>query len=166
MTMRHSTIDARRRPRGAAAVELALLTIPLIMMVLAAAEFARGIYHYNVIVKATRDAARLLSGFDPTVAADYPATAARNRVRYGPQGVGGELLVPGITDAMIQICNRVDSTSCPGINFANYDTGAGTINLVRVQVVGYSYQPFFGVAGVLTGGMAYANIGTTMRSTY
>jgi Flp pilus assembly protein TadG len=146
--------------RGAAAVELALLTIPLILLVLAAVEFSRVVYHYNVIAKATRDGARILSAFSSDVPAEYPTSLAVNRVVYGQDTTGSQPLIPGLTPAMVKICDKEDSSACTGA-FADIATGSGTINLVRVQVVGYPYTPIFSVGGLLPT-HTFGPIGTTM----
>lgn len=164
-TLRNKLVG-RQRNRGAAAVELALLALPLMVMVLVAFEFARAMYQYNVLVQATRDAARLLTGFKAG-SADYPVDAATNRVLYGP--LGNTPLVPGITAAMVQICDQTAKPApCPDINYLAYDTGAGTVSLVRVQVVNYQFKPMIGNLGILGGstGITFAPIGTTMRAVY
>ncbi len=150
-----------RQQRGAAAVELALLTIPLVLMAVAAVEFARVMYQYDVIVKATRDAVRILTAFDPN--GDYPVALAKSRVVSAKDGNGN--LVPrlqGLTLPLVQVCDRTDSTACPGKQFSNVTTGSGAINLVRVQVSGYQFQPIFG-GGVLPT-LTFGPVGTTMRA--
>jgi hypothetical protein len=146
--------------RGAAAVELALLIVPFILMTLAAIEFARVVYTYNQLVKVTRDGARYLSGFDPTDG-DYPKTLARQRVVY-PAGGTTEVAAPGLTLAMVQVCDRTDASACPGDTFANVPTAIGSMNLVRVQISGYAYQPVFPIGGIF-GPINFDTISTTMR---
>jgi Flp pilus assembly protein TadG len=51
----------RQAQRGAAAVEFALLVIPLLVMLTGITEMGRALYYYNAIAKAARDGARLLS---------------------------------------------------------------------------------------------------------
>lgn len=148
-----------RRERGVVAVELALMTIPMVLMVLAAIDFARGIYHYNIIVKATRDAVRILTAFDPSVPSEYPTDLARTRVVYGQDNASGSKLLPGLNNGIVQICDRTGSAGCAG-TFANVASGSGSINLVRVEVDGYQFQPLFGT-GVLPS-VTFGPIGTTM----
>lgn len=62
----------RRKVRGSAAVEFALLLIPLLMIVTGIIEFGRTFWYYDALVKGTRDGARFLSisRASPTVALD------------------------------------------------------------------------------------------------
>ncbi len=46
----------RSRMRGVAAVEFALVLIPLIVLATGVAEFGRAIYQYETLTKATRNA--------------------------------------------------------------------------------------------------------------
>lgn len=147
--------------RGAAAVELALLTLPLVLMAMAAVEFARGMYHYHILVKSTRDAARLLSAFDPTSITEYPTQLAINRTLYG-QDTAGDLLLKDLTAQMVSICDRINSAGCPGGSFANVSTGTSSVNLVRVQINNYPFKPLFG-AGIVPQ-ITFGPIGTTMMA--
>lgn len=147
----------RRRLCGAAAVELALLVVPLVLMTLATIEFARIVFTYNQLVKVTRDGARYLSGFDPSDGL-YPKEIARARV-LKPDDTN--IVVSGLTLEMIEVCDRLVSTACTG-DFANVATALGSMNLVRVQITGYTYQPIFPMSG-LFGPITFEPIGTTMR---
>ncbi len=60
----------RPRRRGAAAVELALVLPLLALLLLAAIDFARFYYHYDVVTNAARNGA--LYGSDPVAAAESP----------------------------------------------------------------------------------------------
>lgn len=152
---------------GASAVELAFVSIPLILMVMAVVDFARAMFVYDQLAKAARDGARYLSFFDPTIAAEYPAGLAKNRMIYGmaspPPGKGP--IVPGLTTAMIAICDRGDSSACPGESFANVLTPSGSINLVKVKISGYTFAPIFPGASKLTT-LAFEPISVTMRQLY
>lgn len=153
--------------RGASAVELAFVSIPLILMVLAAVDFARAMFVYDQLAKAARDGARYLSFFDPTVAAEYPAGLAKNRMIYGmaspPAGTGP--IVPGLASSMISICDRANSSACPGETFANVVTPSGSINLVKVKIAGYSFTPVFPGASKLAA-VNFEPISVTMRQLY
>ena len=153
---------SRRRQRAAIAVELAIVAIPLITMMLAAIEFGRAMYLYNQIAKATRDAARHLSGYDPTRTALYPLGLVRNRIVHGSNAAGGMSNIPGLEPSMIRVCDRVNDDGCTAGSFGPVDTGRGTIDLVRVEVVGYTFTP----AVPFVGGLAtytFGPIGTSMR---
>lgn len=153
------------RMRGAVAVELALVSIPLIMMVLATIDFARAMFVYDQLVKSARDGARYLSFFDPSVANKYPVALAKNRMIYGSTSGSGPTIVPGLTSAMISICDKADSTACAGESFANVATGSGSINLVKVTISGYQFTPIFpGVSKLTT--VTFDPISVTMRQLY
>jgi hypothetical protein len=130
-TQAPNTVARRSRSRGAAAVELALITLPLVLMTLAAVDFARAFFVYDQLVKVTRDGARYLSFFDPMVLAEYPTVAVRNRMIYGMANPpeGRRSIVPGLTAGMISICNRAEAAACPGETFDNVAVPSGTIRL-------------------------------------
>lgn len=121
-------LASRKRQSGVAAIELAILMIPLSFMAFGAAEFGRAIYQYNTLVKSTRDAVRYLSTQAPGDAADV--TTAKCLAVYGTTDCTGSQLVPGLTTAMVDVC---DATLCPGTHQA-VSTGTGTINLVTVYI--------------------------------
>jgi hypothetical protein len=151
--------------RGAAAVELALVSIILVMLVLAAVDFARAMFVYDQLVKSARDGVRYLSFFDPSVPGNYPIALAKNRMIYGSVNGGGNTIVPGLTADKISVCDRVNSNACPGEIFADVPTGSGSINLVTVKISGYQYDPIFpGVSKVTT--LTFEPISVTMRQLY
>jgi Flp pilus assembly protein TadG len=173
---------SRRRPngprgmRGSAAVEFAVLLIPLVTMVLGVAEFGRAIYQYEALTKATRDAARYLSEFSPSDVA-YPLADAQCLAVTGQVtssgGCSGNPLVPGLTSSMVVICDRVASSGCPGVSFGNvatYDANngassgspSGTVNLVEVKITGFTYVPL-GSFILGTAGLSFNSIATVMR---
>lgn len=153
------------RMRGAAAVELALVSIPLVMLVLATIDFARAMFVYDQLVKSARDGARYLSFFDPSVPAKYPVALAKNRMIYGSTSGTGPTIVPGLTTSMISVCDRADSTACSGETFANVATGSGSINLVKVTISGYQFTPIFPAVSKLTT-ITFDPISVTMRQLY
>jgi Flp pilus assembly protein TadG len=155
-----------QRQRGAAALELAILLVPLIAIATGITEFGRAMYYYDTIAKGARDAARLMSTQAPSDP-DYPAlrTRALCTAVYGNGTCTGQPLVPGLTTAMVSVC---DPANCAATN-ANVATGTGVINLVTVTVGGANnpYQftsmaPFlpaaFGISSV-----NFSAISVTMR---
>jgi hypothetical protein len=152
----------RRRQRAAIAVELAIVAIPLVTMMLAAIEFGRAIYLYNQIAKATRDGARHLSGYDPTRAPLYPLGLVRDRIVYGSNTAGGAPNIPGLEPSMIRICDRINDHGCTAGTYGPVDTGRGNIDLVRVEVVGYTFTPAVPFVGRLAT-YTFGPIGTSMR---
>lgn len=155
--------------RGVAAVEFGILLIPMLLMVCGVAEFGHAIYQYDNLTKATRSAARYLSQYSP-LDVSYPTAGAKCLAVYGNTGCTGSPLVTGLTTAMVVICDRGDSSGCPGQTFGDvstYDnssgtgTPAGTINVVEVKITGYPYSPvqqFINVSGLVFG-----DIATVMR---
>lgn len=151
-----------RNSRGAAAVELAFVSIPLVLMAVAAIDFARAMFTYDQLTKAVRDGARFLSGFDPTIAGEYPIAIAKDRILHGSATPDGPTIVPDLTASMIKICDRANSADCPGESFANVETGSGSINLVKVQIQGYVFTPIFpGVSQLVE--ITFEPISATMR---
>jgi Flp pilus assembly protein TadG len=151
---------ALRRQAGTAAIELAILTAVLVPLTLGVTELGRAMYQYNSLIKASRDAARYLSGQAPGDATDIGI--AQCLAVYGKRTCSGTTLLPGLTTAMVTVC---DSVSCAGTH-ANQATGSGVINLVTVSIDGYVFTPvvplpvFTNLAGTT---LTFNNISTTMR---
>jgi Flp pilus assembly protein TadG len=149
----------KKQQRGVAAVEFGILIVPLLLMLLGLSEYGRAIYQYNTLAKSVRDATRLLT----TVAPGNRWSEARCLAVYGNMGCTGNVLVPGLTTAMVSIC---DSTNCAGTH-ALVSTGQGAVNLVTVEIRGFQFQSLFNFTiGSLTIGapdINYDTIGNTMR---
>lgn len=144
-----------RKQRGVASVELAFLIIPLLLLTFGTTEFGRAIYEYNALAKASRDATRFLSGQGPGDPTDL--ASAKCLAVYGSTDCNaGPPLLPGLTTAMVSIC---DSTSCPSTH-QNQATGSGVINLVTVTISGY---PFTSLVPFIAPDLTFNNISTTMR---
>lgn len=128
--------------RGAISVEFAILLVPLLMIAFGITEFGRAIYHYNILTKAVRDAARYLTTQSPGDTAAQ--AAAKNLVVYGTTTVADQPLLPGLNVNMVKICDKLDATACPGEQHSTVATGAGTgaINLVTVNVGGVGALPY------------------------
>ncbi|MCB1908233.1 MAG: pilus assembly protein [Rhodocyclaceae bacterium] len=167
MTTARRNLSFRTRQRGVAAVELAFISIPLVMFALATVDFARAMFVYDQLAKAARDGARYLTFFDPTIAAEYPTASAKNRVLYGSASPGDSPspIVPGLTAAMIKVCDRIDASACPGESFGPVVTPSGSINLVQVKIEGYVFTPIFpGVSELTT--ITFEPISATMRQLF
>lgn len=167
----------RSRMRGMAAVEFALVLMPMVLLGTGVAEFGRAIYQYETLTKGTRDAARYLSLYLPTDSA-YPLAQAQCLVVYGSTSCGqaGTELVPGLTTAMVIVCDASHTTGCSDMSdppkfsgMTTYDasnnaptgTATGSINLVEVKVKGYPYQPIPAFPGLPS--ITFSNIVTVMR---
>lgn len=149
------------KQRGVAAVEMAFLLVPLIFIVFGITEFGRAFYQYNTVVKATRDAARYLSGQQPGT----KDAEAKCLVKYGDYSAcladpsyTGTLLAPGLATANITIC---DWPRCAN----HYLQGsAPVVNLVSVTVSNYQFTSLvpFVTSGLST--ITFGDIHTTMKA--
>lgn len=142
-----------QKQRGVAAIELALLIFPLVLLAFGMSEYARAIYQYNTLTKATRDAARFLSSQSPGDPNDI-ATAKCLAV-YGNRSCTLPALVPDLTMSMVSVC---DSTNCA--DHQAQSTGSGVINLVSVRIDGYA---FTSLVPLRVPDMTFGRISTTMR---
>lgn len=139
-----------------AAIELAFLLIPLVLMIFGTTELGRAIYSYNTLDKAVRDATRYLSQHgagDATVAADATCLATNGNLNCTPP-----TLVPGITAGMVVICDRI---LCPGTHANQTPPGAGSMNLVSVSIQNY---PYASLVQFVIPSMNFNNISVTMRA--
>lgn len=143
-----------RIQRGAIAVELGIILMPLFILTLGVTEIGRAIYQYNTVIKSTRDAVRFLSGQGAGDPADI--TVARCLAVYGNKTCTGPTLLPNLATAMVSVC---DSFSCAA-NHLNQPTGSGVVNLVTVTTTGY---PFKSLAPFFVPDIAFGPISTTMR---
>jgi len=153
----HTVLNRCKSLRGVAAVELALTMIPLLVLTFGVTEYGRAIYTYNTIDKAARDAVRYLTA--PTPGSSDAKADARNLVVYGNALGTGSPLAPGLTTAMVNIC---DATTCP-LTHAAVPNGSGTgvMNLVTVSISGYVYNSI--VTFVAPATLNFSDISVTMR---
>lgn len=133
-TIAHRPPTRSRRLRGVAAVELGFLVIPLALLTFGIAEYGRAMVQYNTLAKAVRDATRHLSQHAAGDSEEI-ATATCLAV-HGNPSCTGPALVPGLTPAMVQVC---DAVSCADTH-QNQATGLGVINLVTVSIEGAPFQ--------------------------
>jgi Flp pilus assembly protein TadG len=132
MTMRRPI----RFQQGVAAVELAFILIPMLVLCFGITELGRALYQYNGLVKSVRGAVRYLS---QQSLASPPAGETADSLRLNARSLAlcGALsctdkpaLVPGLTLDMVSVC---DDVSCPHTH-ANVPTGEGTISLSTVRI--------------------------------
>jgi len=151
----------RHRSRGVAAVELALLLVPLLLLVLGVAEFGRAIHTFNTLDKSVRDAARHLSQRGPGDSAVW--AQARCLAVHGDATCSGPPLAGGLSTAQVVVC---DAVACAATH-ANQATGQGVINLVSVTIDGYVFDSVLdlGLPGtsVFFGDRRLRPISATMR---
>jgi Flp pilus assembly protein TadG len=148
-----------QKQRGVAAVEFALLIIPMLLMVFGITEYGRAMYQYNTLVKSTRDAARFLT----TQASGSGVDTAKCLAVYGQKVCSGPKVVANLNVSMVSVC---DSVSCPATHAA-VATGSGVVNLVTVVISGYQFESAvsFNVGGLSIGlpNVTFGDISTTMR---
>lgn len=135
-TFIHRSRARRAGQRGVAAVEMAIIILPMLILCFGITELGRALYQYNGLVKATRGAARYLSQQN-LASPPLGETAADIRLRARSLALCGAFvcadrppLVPNLTLAMIDVC---DPVACPGTHF-NVSTGQGTASLVSVTI--------------------------------
>jgi Flp pilus assembly protein TadG len=147
------------RQRGVAAVELALVIIPLLLLVFGVSEFGRAIFQYNTLAKATRGAARFLS----TQGSGLGHAQAVCLAVHGDRTCTAPTLVSGLSASNISIC---DATNCPATHLA-VQTGTGQLSLVTVTVSGFQFVSLvnFTVFGYTIGApnITFGQISATMR---
>lgn len=140
-------MKAIKKYRGVAAVEFAILLVPLVIMTFGMTELGRAFYYYNSLLKSTRDASRYLS----MNVRDAYNDEARCLAVYGNTGCSGEVLVPGMVPGMVQI------TYYPSVSIGE---GLGSIDLVRVRINGF---PFSSLVPLVVTDMVFGPIASTMR---
>jgi Flp pilus assembly protein TadG len=154
---------AKLTQRGAAAIEFALLTLPLAALCFGITEFGRALHQYNTVAKNVRDAARYQSTVAPGNTA--PATtlpgiclAMTGSTANSGGTCSGSALLPGLTVSMIAVCDRV---LCPGTHNQQPPTAGtlGKVNLVTVTVTGY---PFTSMVPFAMPSIAFGPISATM----
>ena len=142
----------RHRQRGAVAVELALVMIPLVLMAFGITEFGRAMYQYNTLAKSARDAARYLTQKGP----GEGAGTARCLAVYGNRTCSGSPLVPGLTLGHVQVRDQISDPA----THQNQPTGGGVINLVSVTIGGYQ---FVSLVPFVAPDMTFGEISVAMR---
>ena len=122
---------------GVAAVELALIMVPLLVMAFGIVEIGRALNYYNGVVKATRSAARYLTAKNLnslTSGTTYDSGSTNTDVQKAIAlawcgtttcASGALSLVPGLDASKITVRTNND-----------VPTGVGTVNLVTVTIGG------------------------------
>ena len=145
----------RRLQRGGAAIEFALLALPLAALLLGTTEFGRAIHQYNTLAKAVRDAAR----YQTTVAAGNTLGGRCLALSGSSANNGttctGSALLPGLTLAQISVCDRISCSATHNLK----ETGRGVVNLVTVTITGY---PFTSMAPFVMPSISFGAISATM----
>jgi Flp pilus assembly protein TadG len=145
MTMRRRARIASKRQSGAAAVELALLFLPISVLAFGSTDMARAMQQYNTVAKAVRDASRYLSTAPGQIDAARCLAITGSPAMSG-SSCSGTALLPGLTLTQVYACDEtldgVDSR-CASHKLQQYGTAgtanAGTVNLVSVTITGYTF---------------------------
>lgn len=133
------------KSKGVAAVEMAILLVPLVVMSFGMVELGRALYYYNGLVKSTREASRYLSMH----ARGTNEAQARCLAVHGNTNCAGGPVVPGLQTRMVKISYEL---AVP--------TGYGSIDMVTVRVEGF---PFTTLTAMPIDAMTFGAIGSTMR---
>ena len=142
----------KKSQRGVAAVELALVMIPLVLMAFGITEFGRAMYQYNTLAKSARDAARYLTQKGP----GEGAGTARCLAVYGNRTCTGTPVAPGLTESHVQVRDQISDPT----THQNQATGSGVVNLVSVTIAGYQ---FVSLVPFVAPNMTFGDISVTMR---
>jgi Flp pilus assembly protein TadG len=152
----HMKKTSAHRQRGAALIELALITPLLLLLTFITTEFGRAMYEYNLVVKSTRDAVRYLSVQTPGT----HITEARNLMVYGNTAGTGTPLARGLS-----LANVPAGTCCTW-----QSAGANPlITTVTVRISSYTFHSLFpSVMGLAfadaNGDLVFSDITATMRA--
>ncbi|HEY9277246.1 MAG TPA: TadE family protein [Methylotenera sp.] len=113
-----------QRQRGAAAVEFALVIIPLLMIVAGIIEFGRTFWYYDALAKSTRDAARYVSNSRANPA---PALAVDNAVK---------------DDAKAMVLTAVNAANVPDFLIDYVDVTCDPVDCVTPSYVTVSIEDY------------------------
>lgn len=143
--------------RGAALIEFGLTIGILVTIVSGITEFGRAIYQYDTLAKAARDAARYLSTKAPGDAA--AVGVAQCMAVYGRPICTGTTLAPGLTTAMVSVC---DAVSCVATHQAQ--GSSPVVNLVTVTIGGVNNPyTFNSLIQFVVPNIDFGGISVTMR---
>ena len=124
-----------RTQRGGAAVEFAILLLPLAFLTFGVTQCGRAFYEYNTLAKSVRDAARYQSSATPGSTLAARCVAVTGLATLNGANCAGTALLPGLTLAQVTACDRI---SCPATHNVQA-TGRGVVDLVTITVTGYSF---------------------------
>ncbi len=129
-----------RKQTGVAAVEFALILVPMLVLCMGITELGRALYYYNGLVKATRGAARYLTAKDLsslTSGTAYGSGAANSDVQAAIAlawcgttvcASGATSLVPGLDASKVSIITHNDVQATDGTS------ALGSVHLVTVRI--------------------------------
>lgn len=141
--------------RGAAAVEFALLALPLAALTFGITEFGRALHQYNTLSKSVHDAVRYQSTLTPGSTLAARCLALSGSAANNGTSCSGAALVPGLTLAMVSVQDRVSDPATHNLQ----PTGRGVVNLVTVRITGY---PFTSMVPYALSSFTFGAISATM----
>ena len=150
------------RARGVVAVEFAFVLILLLLILSGIVEFGRAMWYANVLTKATRDGARVISAWDPT---DLDNGLQASRTRVVDTANASRISPPlGVNDVAIE-CDYSTGTS-PAFSFTNCRDTVVPVS-VRLRIISYQFplgqwMPFIGAGGLINLGTVNLTPSTTM----
>lgn len=164
------------KQKGVAAVEMALVLIPMLILCLGITELGRALYQYNGLVRAVRGAVRYLAQQDLANLSAGELSSVRskaiNLAVCGEQDcTGKQPLVVGLSAAQVSLCDYLDDLNyykgppCSS-TYKNTATGQGTVDLVSVTIGGVQAFNFTSVASWVIPDMAFSPIQATMASRF
>lgn len=143
---------------GVAAVEFAIILIPLLLIVAGVVEFGKTFWYYDALAKATRDGARLMSRADKD-AIEEAKVAAEGLV---VNAVNAAKVSPTLTSANV-------SVQCLNVSYGSQGCTDGLVPYhVRVTIVNYTVDigdwiPFITESGAISWNDIALSPSTTMR---
>jgi len=155
-------VSRPRRARGAIAVEFALVLIPLLLILSGIVEFGRAMWHANVLTKATRDGARLISAWEPT---DLSIGLQQSRIRV-VDTANASRLSPALTLADVAVECDYSPGATPAFSFTTCSESTPPVS-VRLRIIAYRFPlgqwvPFIGNDGLINLGTVNLTPATTM----
>lgn len=162
ITQAFAKIGRSRHVRGAIAVEFALVLIPLLLILSGIVEFGRAMWHGNVLTKATRDGARVISAWDPTDLANG-LQESRDRV---VATANASRLSPALALADVAVECDYSPGPTPAFSFTTCSDSVPPVS-VRLRIVAYRFplgqwMPFIGNDGLINLGTVNFTPATTM----
>ncbi len=148
--------------RGAIAVEFALVLIPLLLILSGIVEFGRAMWHANVLTKATRDGARVISAWDPSDLANG-LQESRDRV---VATANASRLSPPLSLADVAVDCDYSAGPTPAFSFTTCSDSLAPVS-VRLRIIRYQFPlgqwvPFIGNEGLISLGTVNLTPSTTM----
>lgn len=149
-----------RHQSGVAAVEFAIVLIPLLLIVAGVVEFGRTFWYYDALAKATRDGARLMSMSDKDTISDAKVNA--ENLVLDAAGINGAKVSPLLVRDNVLV-------ECLNSSYVSQGCTNGTEPIhVRVSITNFSVDlggwiPFIAESGVTTWNDITLSPSTTMR---